>query len=171
MKRMIVRKILCAHLDSVFSDFFFFFPAALFDQVNREQCTRALFTDPQIPLFSNFFIKNGSHDTIHIFKNYFATVFSVSVKINLIQTDPITTVIADGAMVLSIEEQKCEHIVNNDVEWVVDSVAPHHIIPMKGLFTMYKVGDFGTVKMCNSSYSKIVGIGDVCALKPMLVVP
>ena len=38
---------------------------------------RALFMDPQISLFSNFFIKNGSHDTIHIFKNYFATVFSV----------------------------------------------------------------------------------------------
>ena len=32
---------------------------------------------------------------------------------------------------------------------------------MKGLFTTYKAGDFGTVKMGNSSYSKIVGIGDV----------
>ena len=28
-------------------------------------------------IFSNFFIKNGSHDTIHIFKNYFGTMFSV----------------------------------------------------------------------------------------------
>ena len=36
---------------------------------------RALFTDPQISLFSNFFIKNGSHGIIHTFKNYFATVF------------------------------------------------------------------------------------------------
>ena len=49
--------------------------------------------DPQISLFSNFFIKNGSHDTIHTFKNYFATVFSVSVfsfsnNIGSIQTDP-----------------------------------------------------------------------------------
>ena len=35
-----------------------------------------LFMDPQIPLFSNFFIKNGSHDTIYTFKNYFATVIS-----------------------------------------------------------------------------------------------
>ena len=43
----------------------------------REQCIRALFTDPQISFFINFFIKNGSHGTIHIFKNYFATVFSV----------------------------------------------------------------------------------------------
>ena len=39
----------------------------------------ALFTDSQISLFSNFFIKNRSHDTIHTFKNYFVTVFSVSV--------------------------------------------------------------------------------------------
>ena len=35
-----------------------------------------LFIDPQIPLFSNFFIKNGSHSTIYTFKNYFATVIS-----------------------------------------------------------------------------------------------
>ena len=42
---------------------------------------------PQIPLFSNFFIKNGSHDIIHTFKNYFITVFSVSAKISSIQTD------------------------------------------------------------------------------------
>ena len=33
--------------------------------------------DPQISLLSNFFIKIGSHITIHIFKNYFVTVFSV----------------------------------------------------------------------------------------------
>ena len=37
-------------------------------------------------IFKN--IKNGSHDTIHTFKNYFALVFSVSVKISCIQTDP-----------------------------------------------------------------------------------
>ena len=35
----------------------------------------ALFTDPQISLFNNFFIKNRSYGTIHTFKNYFATVF------------------------------------------------------------------------------------------------
>ena len=46
--------------------------------------------DPQILLFSNFFIKNGSHGTIHIFKNYFTTMFSVFSfsKINSIQMDP-----------------------------------------------------------------------------------
>ena len=46
--------------------------------------------DPQISLFNNFFIKNGSHSTIHTFKNYFATVFSIFSfnKISSIQTDP-----------------------------------------------------------------------------------
>ena len=44
--------------------------------VFREQYIRALFTDPQISFFINFFIKNGSHGTIYIFKNYFATVIS-----------------------------------------------------------------------------------------------
>ena len=36
-------------------------------------------------------IKNGSHGIIHIFKNYFATMFLVFNKINYIQTDPRTT--------------------------------------------------------------------------------
>ena len=33
---------------------------------------------------------------------------------------------------------------------------------MKELFTTYKAREFGTVKMGNFSYSKIVRIGDVC---------
>ena len=40
------------------------------------QCIRALFTNPQISFFINFFIKNGSHGTIYTFKNYFTTVIS-----------------------------------------------------------------------------------------------
>ena len=35
--------------------------------------------DPQISLFSNFFIKNEFYDIIYTFKNYFATVFSDSI--------------------------------------------------------------------------------------------
>ena len=35
----------------------------------------SLFMDLQISLLNNFFIKNGSHSTIHTFKNYFAIVF------------------------------------------------------------------------------------------------
>ena len=45
----------------------------------NKQYIYVLFTDPQILLFSNFFIKNGSHGTIYIFKNYFTSVFLVSV--------------------------------------------------------------------------------------------
>ena len=63
----------------VFLFFFFFFQPAIIDFVNCEQCICVLFTVPQITLFSNFFIKNRSHNTIYTFKNYFATVFSVSV--------------------------------------------------------------------------------------------
>ena len=59
--------------------FFFFFQPVIVDFVNCEQCICVLFTVLQITLFSNFFIKNGSHNTIYTFKNYFATVFSVSV--------------------------------------------------------------------------------------------
>ena len=70
--------------------------------------------------------------------------------------------IAEDVVVLSVEEQKCEHVANNDVEWVVDFATSHHVIPRKWLFTTYKVGEFGIVKMGNSSYSKIVGIGNVC---------
>ena len=58
-----------------FSFFFFLLSAIKADFFNRKQCICALFTDPQISLFINFFIKNGFHGTIHIFKNYFVTVF------------------------------------------------------------------------------------------------
>ena len=37
----------------------------------------ALFTGPTTTLFWKNNIKHGSHGTIHTFKNYFATVFSV----------------------------------------------------------------------------------------------
>ena len=41
--------------------------------VGPVHCSR----DSQVPLFSNFFFKIGFHGTIHRFKNYFTTVFSV----------------------------------------------------------------------------------------------
>ena len=43
--------------------------------------------DPQTSFFNKTFIKNGSDDTIHIFKNYFATIFSVFNKIRGVQMD------------------------------------------------------------------------------------
>ena len=79
---------------SAFSSFFFFFFSRVFFPlvatvhvrymnsnrnfwpVFRKQYIYTLFTDPQISFFINFFIKNGSHDIIYTFKNYFATVIS-----------------------------------------------------------------------------------------------
>ena len=66
-----------------------FFLAATFDFSSVNSAPVHCSQVPQITLFSNFFIKNGSHNTIYTFKNYFATVFSVSAKISCIQTDPV----------------------------------------------------------------------------------
>jgi hypothetical protein len=68
----------------------------------------------------------------------------------------------EEVVVLSVQEQKCEHVDNNDDEWVVGSTATHHVVRTKELFTTYKAKDFSTVKMGNTSYSKIVRIGNVC---------
>ena len=47
-----------------------YFPAPLGDKVHCSQ-------DPQPHYSEKKNIKNGSHDTIHTFKNYFGTMFSV----------------------------------------------------------------------------------------------
>ena len=69
---------------SFFFFFFLFSPQLLTSQLWTVHCLRV----PQITFFSNFFIKNEFHNTIYTFKNYFATVFSVSEKISCIQTNP-----------------------------------------------------------------------------------
>ena len=48
--------------------------------------SRVLFTGPTSTLLKKNF-KIGSYSTIHIFKNYFATIFSIFSKINGIQAD------------------------------------------------------------------------------------
>ena len=73
-------------------------------------------------------------------------------------------------VVLSFEEQKCEHVANNDVEWVVDSTTSHYVIPMKGLFMTYKAGGFSMVKMGNLVTQKLWELV-MYASKPMLVAP
>ena len=78
-----------------FHAFFFFSPrvSALRDKCTVHDCSCDVHVpfmhcsqDPQ-PLSSNNNNKNESHSTIHTFKNYFATVFSVFSKISCIQTD------------------------------------------------------------------------------------
>ena len=75
-----------------FSFFIIFFIQPVFiDFFYHEHYIYVLFTDSQISLFNNFFIKNEFYGTIYTFKNYFAIVFSVSTKINSIQMDLSTT--------------------------------------------------------------------------------
>ena len=53
-----------------------------------KQYTLILFMIPQTQFSAIFFIKNWSHDTIHIFKNYFLQYFQFSTKISYIKTEP-----------------------------------------------------------------------------------
>lgn len=61
----------------------------------------------------------------------------------------------------STHNETCLHVSREDTEWVVDTAASYHVTPHKEYFTTYKAGDFGVVKMGNSSFSDVVGIGDV----------
>ena len=44
---------------------------------------------------------------------------------------------------------------------MIDFASSCHVTLRKELFTSYKAGDFGRVKIGNNSYADIVGIGDV----------
>ena len=74
--------------------------------------------------------------------------------------------IVEDVVVLFIEEQKYEHVTNNDVEWVVDFYNPPPYYP--GLFTTYKAGDFGIVKWVILVTQKLWELV-MCASKQMLV--
>ena len=68
----------------------------------------------------------------------------------------------EDVAVLFFGDEECLPVTDNEVEWIIDTEASYHVTPNKEFFTSYRLGDFGTVKMGNTSYSKIVGIGDVC---------
>ena len=51
---------------------------------------------------------------------------------------------------------------NRDIEWIFDNGASLHSTSKQEFFNTYKECDFGIVKMGNESYSKILGIGDIC---------
>ncbi|CAH9135249.1 unnamed protein product [Cuscuta epithymum] len=81
---------------------------------------------------------------------------------NTSQEDGVTMVsLSSDACLVTHGEQECLHVGTHDVEWVIDTASSFHATPHQNLFTSYKSGDFGAVKMGNTSFSKIVGIGDV----------
>ncbi|CAH9105075.1 unnamed protein product [Cuscuta epithymum] len=61
----------------------------------------------------------------------------------------------------TINDETCLHVSREDTEWVVDTAASYHVTPHRYYFTTYKAGDFGAMKMGNSSSSEIARIGDV----------
>ena len=65
-------------------------------------------------------------------------------------------------MVLFIGEDDCYKVSHPYVEWVIDLASSYHVTSKNELFTSYKAGDIGRVRMGNNSYVDIVGIGDVC---------
>ena len=71
---------------------FSFFSNCSFWLFSSEQCTVHYLQVLQTSLFNHFFIKNRSHGTIHIFNNYFATVFSVFNKNKLYSNRPLMSV-------------------------------------------------------------------------------
>ena len=75
-----IRRFARLRLQITFRSFFFFwFQSHYFTKSTVNSARMHCSWVPQIPLFSHFFIKNGSHGTIHTFKNDFATMFSVLV--------------------------------------------------------------------------------------------
>ena len=62
---------------------------------------------------------------------------------------------------LSANEELCLHVANQDAEWVVDTAVSYHATPHIHFFCTYKTGDYGTVRMGNTSSSKIIGIGNI----------
>ena len=72
-----------------------------------------------------------------------------------------TTPISNNDEVLVLLDE-CLHVDEKGVEQIVDIIAFYHTTPHLELFSNCRVGEFGTIKMGNSSHSKIVGMGDVC---------
>ena len=61
------------------------------------------------------------------------------------------TIIVLEDEVLVIGQDDCCTVSDAYVEWVIDSAASCHVTPRKELFTLYKAGNFGRVKMGNDN--------------------
>ena len=50
-------------------------------------------------------------------------------------------------MVICVGKDECCNVSHPYVEWVIDLASSCHVTPRNELFTSYKAGDFGRVKM------------------------
>lgn len=53
------------------------------------------------------------------------------------------------------------HIASHNVEYLVDIATSYHATSHSEFSTTYKIRDFGTLKIENTSFAKIVGVGNV----------
>ena len=71
-----------------------------------------------------------------------------------------TAAAADGDVTI-ICDVNSVNLTCQDSHWVVDSGASYHVTSRRDVFSTYRDGEFGNVKMGNNAECKIVGIGDV----------
>ena len=60
-----------------------------------------------------------------------------------------------------VTDDGCVSLATQDSNWVIDYGASFQVTSHSDLFTSYRTGDFGNVRIGNSGVSKIVSIGDV----------
>lgn len=75
-----------------------------------------------------------------------------------------TTIVVDESeklVVLSFVENH-SYVTDSNTEWVINFAASYYTTPKRDAFIIYKVDNFGRVKMGNTNFTDIVGIGDIC---------
>lgn len=72
----------------------------------------------------------------------------------------LITIIRDVAF-CSTREETCLQTSSQDVEWIGYTAASYHVTSYGGFLKTYKVGNFGTMKIGNTSFKNIIGTGDV----------
>ena len=70
------------------------------------------------------------------------------------------TIYVEGDIMI-VTDDGCVSLATQDNNWVIDSCASFHVTSHSDLFTSYRTGDFGNVRMRNNGVSKIVSIGDI----------
>jgi len=68
----------------------------------------------------------------------------------------------DDVVILVCATGECNHIIDSDAGWVVNSKTLYHYIPKREYFNTYKDGNFGSINMGNNSVVDIVGVCDIC---------
>ena len=71
------------------------------------------------------------------------------------------TIVVEGDIMI-VTNDGCVSLTTQDSNWVIDSGVSFHITSHSNFFTIYRICDFGKVRMGNGDVSKIVGIGDIC---------